>query len=164
MENLSLFNEPSWLAAGDRSYPSAPADLTTGRYFTRASSARHTEWAILRTSPANGLLVGAPRLTHAAVACFEKGVRHPFVWWSHDQSTDVPELTTGTLVVGQVDRLDASQQAQLLQWIDLHSSVQVLALAPASLFERVARGRFSTELYYRMNTVLVEMRTAADLP
>jgi hypothetical protein len=130
----------------------------------RASSARRSEWNILRTSSTNGLLVGAPRLTHAAVACFEKSVRQPFVWWSHDQSTDVPALTAGTLVVSHVDRLDAAQQEQLLRWIDAHSRVQVLALAPTSLFERVARGRFSAALYYRLNTVLVELRTAADLP
>jgi len=43
-------------------------------------------------------------------------------------------------------------------------SVQVLALAREPLFESVADGRFSAALYYRINTVVVEVRAAADLP
>ena len=41
--------------------------------------------------------------------------------------------------------------------------VQVLALARTPLFEQVADGRFSPELYYRLNTVMVEVR-GPDLP
>jgi transcriptional regulator of acetoin/glycerol metabolism len=43
-------------------------------------------------------------------------------------------------------------------------AVQVLALARAPLFAQVIDGRFSSELYYRLNTVLVEVREQADLP
>ena len=131
----------------------------------KTSSARQSEWTILRTSPVNGLLVGSPDLTAAAVAEMEQSLRQPLVWWSPDQGVDLPDLTAGTLVIRDVDDLDARQQEQLTRWIALHAlRVQVLALAREPLFERVADGRFSAALYYRMNTVVVEVRAASDLP
>jgi hypothetical protein len=131
----------------------------------KTSSARQSEWSILRTSPVNGLLIGSPDLTAAAVAEMEKDLQQPLVWWSPDQGIDLPDLTGGTLVIRDVDDLDARQQEQLSRWIVLHApGVQVLALAREPLFESVADGRFSAALYYRMNTVVVEVRVAADLP
>jgi len=68
-------------------------------------------------------------------------------------------------VIRDVDDLDVRQQELLSRWIALHApSVQVLALAREPLFESVADGRFSAALYYRINTVVVEVRAAADLP
>jgi hypothetical protein len=131
----------------------------------KTSSARQSEWTILRTSPVNGLLVGSPDFTAAAVAEMEQSLRQPLVWWSPDQGVDLPDLTAGTLVIRDVDDLDARQQEQLTRWIALHAlRVQVLALAREPLFESVAGGRFSAALYYRMNTVVVEVRAASDLP
>jgi hypothetical protein len=131
----------------------------------KASSARQSEWTILRTSPVNGLLVGSPDLTAAAVAEMGKSLRQPLMWWSPDQGIDLPNLTTGTLAIRDVDDLDARQQEQLVRWIALHApGVRVLALAREPLFESVTHGRFSAALYYRLNTVVVEVRAAADLP
>jgi hypothetical protein len=166
MENSSqLFTDTSRLLEDDR-YPLLPqAHPASERHFMKASSAHQSEWTILRTSPVNGLLIGSPDLTAAAVAEMEKGLRQPLMWWSPDQGIDIPDLTTGTLVIRDVDDLDARQQEQLSRWIALHApGVQVLALAREPLFESVADGRFSAALYYRMNTVVVEVRAAADLP
>jgi hypothetical protein len=132
---------------------------------SRPSSARHQEWTILRTSTANGLIIGAPHLTDAAVARIDKGVRQPVVWWAADQATEVPDLTTGTLVVRDVDQLDAHQQERLARWVRTHCPrVQMLALAREPLFAQVEDGRFSAALYYCMNIVVVEVREPADLP
>jgi DNA-binding NtrC family response regulator len=99
------------------------------------------------------------------MARIDKTVRAPVVWWAPEQVVDVPRLTTGTLVIRDVDRLDARQQERLGQWIGAHGPrVQVLALARASLFARVEDGRFSAALYSRLNTVMVEVRGLADLP
>jgi hypothetical protein len=131
----------------------------------KASSARHEEWTILRTGFANGLLIGTPDLTEAAVARIDKGLRQPLAWWSSDQACDIPELTAGTLVIRDVDRLDARQQECLARWMRVHCPrVQVLALARAPLFALVENGQFSAALYYCMNIVVVEVREPADLP
>jgi hypothetical protein len=131
----------------------------------KISSEPPAEWTILRTLRVNGLLIGALHLTAAAMARIDKTVRAPVVWWAPEQVVDVPDLTTGTLVIRDVDRLDARQQERLGQWIGAHCpTVQVLALARAPLFARVADGRFSAALYSRLNTVMVEVRGLADLP
>jgi DNA-binding NtrC family response regulator len=99
------------------------------------------------------------------MARIDKTVRAPVVWWTPEQVVDVPDLTTGTLVIRDVDRLDVRQQERLGQWIGTHCPrVQVLALARAPLFTRVEDGRFSATLYSRLNTVMVEVRGLADLP
>jgi sigma-54-interacting transcriptional regulator len=131
----------------------------------KAPGAHQAEWTVLRTAPVNALLVGSPHLTGAAVARVERNVRQPVVWWAPAQTTDVPELPTGTLVIRDVDHLDARQQQRLTDWIGTHSPVvQILGLTREPLFTRVEDGHFSAALYYRMNTVVVEVRAPADLP
>ena len=132
----------------------------------KTSSARQSEWTILRTSPVNGLLVGFCDLTAAAVAEMEQNLRQPLVWWSPDQGIDLPDLTAGTLVIRDARR---SRRAAAGTAVPLDSPArpecrEVLALAREPLFESVADGRFSAALYYRINTVVVEVRAAADLP
>jgi hypothetical protein len=130
-----------------------------------ALSARQAEWTILRTSPVNALLVGSRELTAAAVAEIENGLRQPVLWWSPEQTAGVPDLDAGTLVIRNVGALDSGQQEQLSRWIAVRSrGVQVLGLTREPLYEQVAAGRFSTWLYYRLNTVVVEIHAAADLP
>jgi hypothetical protein len=123
------------------------------------------EWTILRTLRVNALIVGAVHLTTAAVAGIATGVRHPMVWWTPEQAFDVPDLTSGTLVIRDVDRLEERQQERLMQWMSTYCPcVQVLAMARAPLFPQVLDGRFSSALYYRINTAVVEVRALADLP
>ena len=140
--------------------PKAFAEATV-----KASSACQVDWSILVTSPVNGLIVGSLHLIAAAMAGIDDNVRRPVVWWAPDQSPDVPELIAGTLMIRDVDRLDARQQESLSRWVGVHCpGVQVLGLTRAPLFAQVSDGRFSAELYYRMNTVMIEVRAAEDLP
>jgi hypothetical protein len=167
METLARrFTETSRLAKGGRAWPRpSKADLDHERHSVKTSSTPQAEWTILRTLPVNGLLIGALHLTAAAMARIDRTVRAPVVWWAPEQAVDVPDLTTGTLVIRDVDRLDERQQERLGQWIGAHCPrVQVLALARAPLLARVADGRFSPALYSRLNTVMVEVRGLADLP
>jgi hypothetical protein len=167
MENVSNpFTTPSSLLDGAMPRPRpSETDTVTERRAVKAASTRRAEWTALRTVPVNALLVGPVHLTAAAMAGIDKSVRQPVVWWAPDQAHDVPEVTAGTLVIRDVDRLDDWQQEHLSRWMGEHGPrVQVLALARASLFAQVVDGRFSAALYYRMNTVMLEVRAPADLP
>jgi hypothetical protein len=144
---------------------SATAEPPAGRSAVRRWRERQVEWAILRTSSVNGLIVGVPHLTAVAVALLDRSLRQPVVAWAPDQTPDIPELTAGTLLIHDVDRLDARQQERLSRWIGVHCpAVRVLALARSPLFAQVVDGRFSAALYYGLNTVMVEVRTPADMP
>jgi hypothetical protein len=167
MKTLSKrFTDTSRLITGGLPYPPAiNTHFATERHLMTGSSARQDSWTILRTSQINALLVGPRRLTEAAVATIERGGRQPMTWWAPDQGIDVPELHTGTLVIRDVDCLDVLQQERLTQWIGAHSpGVQVLALASTPLFAKVEGGQYSAALYYRVNTVVIEVRAWADLP
>jgi hypothetical protein len=166
MENESkAFTQDSPRMDAALSRTRLPRGDAAGRPAVTRWSVRQAEWAILRSSPINGLIVGAPHLTATAMALLEKSGRQPVVWWDPEQMSDIPEMIAGTLVIDDVERLDKGQQERLSRWIGVHgSAVRVLALARAPLYDQVADGRFSAALYYRINTVTVEMRAPADMP
>jgi hypothetical protein len=145
-----------------RSVNSAPAPK---RFPVEASSSCQAAWTTLSTSSVNGLIIGSLHLNAAALAWIDRRLQQPVVWWHPAQTPDVPELAAGTLVIRATDRLEARQQERLSGLLSRHRpALQVLALARTPLFDQVVDGRFSSELYYRMNTVTVEVRGPADLP
>ena len=123
-------------------------NVPAGRSAVRRWRERQVEWAILRSS-----------------SLLDRSLRQPVVSWTPHQAPDIPELFAGTLLIHDVDRLDARQQERLSRWIAVHCpAVRVLALACSPLFAQVADGRFSAALYYGLNTVMVEVRAPADMP
>jgi hypothetical protein len=166
MENvLKAFTKAAPFIDGglSRRHPTK-AGSATRRLAPSDSTARQIEWTILRRSQVNGLVVGSADLTAAAMAAVNKHASEPVVWWGPDRA-DIPEVAAGTLIINDVDRLDEVQQDRLTRWIVTHCpGVQVLALARTPIFAKVVKGRFSAALYYRINTVVVEMHAPADLP
>jgi transcriptional regulator of acetoin/glycerol metabolism len=52
----------------------------------------------------------------------------------------------------------AAHQGRFLDWLDAQNEIaRVITTSPRSLFPRVQRGAFSEQLYYRLNTVIVEL-------
>ncbi|MGH9143249.1 MAG: hypothetical protein ACRD2I_19115, partial [Vicinamibacterales bacterium] len=166
METLSNLFTGTRLIDGGISMSLPPgADLATERHVMKAHSDRQAEWTVLRTAPVNALLIGTLPLTAAAVGRLEHSVRQPLVWWSGDRDGELPDLKAGTLVVRDVDHLDGRRQQSLADWIGTHSPcARVVALARKQLYPQVEAGRFSADLYYHLNTVVIEMRVSADLP
>ena len=69
-----------------------------------------------------------------------------------------PLPTAGTLLVLNVDHLDGSEQAQLLEWLTgTASRVQVVSTCSKRLFALVQSAAFSRDLYYRLNVVRVTL-------
>jgi hypothetical protein len=69
-----------------------------------------------------------------------------------------PSTCGGTLIVRHVERLTTPQQEQFLEWLSAQTEITcVIATSPRPLFPRVQRGTFSEQLYYRLNTVIVEL-------
>ena len=100
MENESkAFTQASPLMDPALSRPRLPLGDAAGRSAVKRWSARQAEWAILRSSSINGLIVGAPHLTAAAMALLEKSGRQPIVWWDPEQTSEIPDMIAGTLVI-----------------------------------------------------------------
>jgi len=75
---------------------------------------------------------------------------------------DIPPLAHGSLIVWNVDSLAPDRQRELLAWIDARRAcVQVIAVTANELFTRVQRGEFLDALYYRVNTVRIDVEGAS---
>ncbi|HEY1912220.1 MAG TPA: sigma 54-interacting transcriptional regulator [Vicinamibacterales bacterium] len=64
-----------------------------------------------------------------------------------------------TLLLTDVEMLDEAGQNRLLRWINEPRNVdtQVIALSSDPLFAKVCAQRFNADLYYRLNTILIEV-------
>ena len=69
---------------------------------------------------------------------------------------DAPKI--GTFVLSGVDELTARQQREVIAWMNLvQENVQVVSVASRPLFPLVEAGRFLESLYYRLNTLYIEI-------
>ena len=102
----------------------------------------------------NVLIIGSPNVSGAAIAELLPHLRHPLVVWDTGIGGGCPSIAQGTLVLLNLERLDRSEQRQLLDFTDASRRlVQIVSVATTDLFGRVERGEFLDALYYRLNTV-----------
>lgn len=128
------------------------------------NGASAVEWTFLRELRLNAVIHGARMLTDVAVARLSPALGRPLVRWNAAQFS-LADLRRVTLVVPDADSLDPHQQEHLLHFTMLpQQPIQILALATSRLYNQVACGRFSSTLYYRLNGVVIELESAADLP
>jgi transcriptional regulator of acetoin/glycerol metabolism len=75
----------------------------------------------------------------------------------------LPPLLDGmrTLILTDVDRLDGAEQRRLRRWFEerRNADVQVISLTSMPLFSSVSENAFDTELYYRLNTIFLEVQS-----
>jgi hypothetical protein len=68
--------------------------------------------------------------------------------------------TASTLILRNVDRLNRAAQRMLLAWMNEpeHADTQIVSTASAPLFPLVEADGFDRDLYYRLNTIWLEVR------
>jgi hypothetical protein len=113
---------------------------------------------LLRLSCAqtNLLLEGDESQVETVLTAVAPSLPRPVTLWGGTLS--LPAVREGTLIVPFVNRFDDDQQRQLLGWIEeTAGTVRVIATTPGSLFRLVQRGIFLDALYYRLNTIRVEI-------
>jgi hypothetical protein len=102
----------------------------------------------------NLLLEGPESQVDAVVFALRPHLPGPLAAWCGGA---LPAEHRGTLIVQGAHRLDASQQQQLMQWLDdTQGTVRVIATSEP-LFPLVGRGAFLDALYYRLNVIRVEV-------
>jgi DNA-binding NtrC family response regulator len=88
----------------------------------------------------------------------------PVCYWPRDGL--LPSLAdVRTLVIPRVDALSVQQQRDLSRWLEKVASAppRVVSTTSVPLFEHVRAGEFLEELYYRLNTVMVEPASGIDV-
>jgi hypothetical protein len=70
----------------------------------------------------------------------------------------------GSTLLENVHTYGLVEQTALLQWLDNSDRVQVISTTERPLFESVERGDFIGQLYYRLNTVFLDLSLPLDAP
>jgi hypothetical protein len=117
------------------------------------------DWSLLAGSHPNVLISGPEQATHAFIHAVAAQLQSPVRCCI--ASEVVPSLgdTDGTIVLRDVDALDADRQNELLLWLDDagHGRTQVVCTTRKPLYDRVQAGAFLDRLYYRLNVINFEV-------
>ena len=126
---------------------------TTGPLPTELS----LEWNAISREHCNVLVEALPAVSGQILEKLRPHLRTPVEEYRPKVGVPVPQPAEGTLIVSGVESLDASQQAQLLRWLDEGKNrVQLASISSEPLFPLVEAGTFDASLYYRLNIVRIE--------
>ena len=120
---------------------------------------RPDDWRRARHASANVLLVGAaPSMTDVLEGL--SGLQKPIVTWRAGERFSPPTANcpVGTMILIGIEALPPADQQRLYQWLQRRScETQVISVTSRPLLPLVEQGAFHDGLYYRLNTVCVEV-------
>jgi Sigma-54 interaction domain len=117
------------------------------------------DWDMAIGTQVNVLLEGSPSEIEGSLAALRPHLRGPVCEFRPAHGARVPHTREGTLILLEVARLDATQQTMLLRWFnefDERVPVRIVSTSSEPLFSFVGSGAFPSELYYRLNAVLIK--------
>jgi hypothetical protein len=119
----------------------------------------YTDLTLARVARANLLVVGPERMVTNLLGLV-LGDLHTGVTLRRNGLLHLPAAVrhAGTVVIRDADTLTMSEQLDLLQWLDsAPPRAQVISTAAQPLLPRVEAGDFSALLYYRLNTIYIDL-------
>jgi hypothetical protein len=125
-----------------------------------------TELVIAATSRANVLLVGAGNLPILERLLEVDLQKEAIMSWRSGEVLELPAPgLASTFILHNVNELDRTEQYELLRWLDnVRGWIRVISTADESPWPRVLGGLFDETLYYRLNTVHIDMFDLASRP
>jgi hypothetical protein len=115
---------------------------------------------IARVTRANLLVVGPEPLVRNLLSLVASGTRRDAMVDAKAGRLELPAsgARPSTIVVLDVDALTTSEQRRLLEWLDEATShIQVISTASLPLLSRVEARTFNETLYYRLNTIYIDL-------
>jgi hypothetical protein len=119
----------------------------------------HTDLKLAQITGSNVLLVGPERRVEGLVNVHVPETSAVLVVRCQDGPPRLPPASSpvGSMVLRDVDFLTPTEQRRLFEWLDSTSGTQVVSTASAPLLPLVEAGAFDDALYYRLNTVYVDL-------
>jgi hypothetical protein len=126
-------------------------------------------WRMARAAHVDLLLMGMPRVNLLLIApdgvvrfvleSLVLDLQEPIAEWRPGDTLDLPAVNdSGTLVLHDAGSLTAEDQLRLLDWLEqADGRTQVVSTSSSPLLPRVQAGSFIDTLYYRLNTVCVDV-------
>jgi hypothetical protein len=126
----------------------------------RSARKAYDELQLLGLPCANLLLVGADGAIRIVLDMLWLELREPIVRWRPGEQFELPSPGhAATLVLDDVSELTYAEQHSLLRWLEqTDGQIRVVSTTTKPLWPRVKTGAFSDMLYYRLNTVYVEVK------
>jgi Sigma-54 interaction domain len=126
-------------------------------------------WRMARAAHVDLLLMGMPRVNllliapHGVVRFVLESLlldlHEPIAQWRAGETLMLPPVDeTGTLVLHETGSLRPDEQLRLLDWLErADGRTQVVSTSSIPLLPRVEAGGFIDTLYYRLNTICVDL-------
>jgi hypothetical protein len=107
----------------------------------------------------NVLVVGSSEATRIVLDMLRLDLRGPVLKWRPGQPLELPTRgRAATMVLEDLTRLTDDEQVRILRWLDeVVGQIRVVSTTTVPIWPRVARGEFNDVLYYRLNTVYVDV-------
>jgi hypothetical protein len=152
MENPSKVFGGSTRAAG-------PSDRVSQVEDKRLAQAAHQELLLMGMPRVNMLLRGREGAVKNVLDTLVGKLHAPVASWSPGQRLDLPDGDhVGTMILHDVGALGIEDQIHLLEWLGRAvGRTQVVSTTAAPLLPRVRAGAFIDTLYYRLNTVYLDV-------
>ena len=149
--------------AGERAISSVRDNATAAAF--DLSAGRVIEFDICLRYRPNVLVIGSAghqrqvlrRLSAAAAGT-------PFQIWPLDNRDRSPRRI-GTVIIRDAADLDAEQQARINDWLSARTeATQVISFSERPVYPLVEQGAFLNELYYQLNSVVIDCRVLRSRP
>jgi Sigma-54 interaction domain len=126
-------------------------------------------WRMARAAHVDLLLMGMPRVNLLLIApdgvvrfvleSLLLDLHEPIAQWRPGERLALPAADdSGTLVLHEASSLTPDDQLRLLDWLEqADGRTQVVSTSSTPLLPRVHAGTFIDTLYYRLNTVCVDV-------
>ena len=117
---------------------------------------------LLKKSPRfNLLLIGRGRRASKILDTILLNHSDPRTAWFPGRHLVLPPVAqTDTLILTEVGALELDEQLRLYEWMDrVQGRTQIVSTSEAHLLPRVDAGAFLEALYYRLNTVCIDVST-----
>jgi hypothetical protein len=116
----------------------------------------------LARSAGVNLLIVVPERYHGFAELLLADLARPVVSWRPGERLMLPQAAlTGTVLLQNVGAMSLPDQRYLLDWLERAAGqTQVVSMSPEPLVPFVQAGAFLARLYYRLNTVCVDLNVA----
>jgi hypothetical protein len=146
---------------GEIDTPAVDADPGT-QHLRTVSRRLSDDWDLMCSAAVNIWLFGRPNTTAAFIHALRPYIKEPVITRVGGEPLDLPAADqAATLVVRNVSELTLAEQDRLLTWIDSNGGKsRVIATSMRSALPMIAAGTFRESLYYRLNTMYVDVTTS----
>jgi hypothetical protein len=122
------------------------------------------EWRMLRSVRPNILVIGRADFAASAVSALVAELPGPVLYLAPNAPPPAGDDDAEMLVVPDVSSLSHDRQREWVRWLsdaDVRHP-QIVATSEVPLYPLVKSDQFSGILYYRLNTILLDMQTADE--